>query len=205
MTSTTGASSSGRKRALVPGCGRGYDVLLFAQHGYDAVGVEVAEKAVESAKQFIAEEEEKTRKSNQNGEIQQQGKAEFVVGDFFQDSWLHKVGVEAGQWDVIYDYTFLCALPPTFRPKWAARMKSLLKPGGLLICLEFPLYKDPATGGPPFGLTSEIYCDLLGSASSDGADGSDVVLERIVHEKPKRFHAISKETDMITIWKKSDN
>lgn len=172
--------------------------------------MEVAEKAVESAREYVAkeeEEEEKTRsqgndQTHQQQHGQEQGKTEFVVGDFFQDSWLHKVGVGAGEWDVIYDYTFLCALPPAFRTKWAARMKGLLKPGGLLICLEFPLYKDPATGGPPFGLTSEVYRGLLGTAGSGDAGGNDVVLERIVHEKPKRFHAISKETDMITVWKK---
>ena len=32
-----------RKKALVPGCGRGYDVLLLASFGYDAYGFEVSE------------------------------------------------------------------------------------------------------------------------------------------------------------------
>src|SRR4051812_44576621 len=34
-----------RKRALVPGCGKGYDVLLFASFGYDTYGVEYSETA----------------------------------------------------------------------------------------------------------------------------------------------------------------
>src|SRR4051794_25746402 len=34
-----------RKRALVPGCGRGVDVLLLESFGYDVVGLEYAEGA----------------------------------------------------------------------------------------------------------------------------------------------------------------
>lgn len=35
-----------RKRAFVPGCGRGYDVLLLASFGYDAYGLDVSKLAV---------------------------------------------------------------------------------------------------------------------------------------------------------------
>lgn len=39
-------------------------------------------------------------------------------------------------------------------------MAELLKPGGLLICLEFPLWKDLKLPGPPWGLKG-VYWDLL--------------------------------------------
>lgn len=38
---------------LVPGCGRGYDVGLFGQFGYDAIGVDLSPTAVERATQYI--------------------------------------------------------------------------------------------------------------------------------------------------------
>lgn len=39
------------------------------------------------------------------------------------------------------------------RPAWALRYTQLLAKDGRLVCLEFPTYKAPSTGGPPFGLT----------------------------------------------------
>ena len=41
-------SDGSRKRALVPGCGRGYDLAVLAAHGYDAYGIEVSESAVKT-------------------------------------------------------------------------------------------------------------------------------------------------------------
>lgn len=32
-----------------------------------------------------------------------------------------------------------CALPPSLRERWAAKMKELLRPGGLLLTLIFPI------------------------------------------------------------------
>lgn len=39
-----------RKKALVPGCGKGYDVLLLAAHGYDAYGLEISGTALTEAR-----------------------------------------------------------------------------------------------------------------------------------------------------------
>jgi methyl halide transferase len=80
-------------KALVPGCGRGYDVVLFAgltgdeQNIEKAVGLDVSEKAVEEARE---------RHANAPGH------SEFVTGDFFSDSedW-----IKQGPYDVVYDYT----------------------------------------------------------------------------------------------------
>lgn len=37
-------------KALVPGCGKGYDVLLLSAFGYDATGLEISSKALEEAR-----------------------------------------------------------------------------------------------------------------------------------------------------------
>ena len=53
------------------------------------------------------------------------------------------------------------------RGEWASKMKELLKPGGLLLCGEFPLKPWPAgskedlSRGPPFQLSKQLYHDLL--------------------------------------------
>jgi len=36
-------------RVLVPGCGRGFDAIYFARHGYEAWGIDLSSKAVEAA------------------------------------------------------------------------------------------------------------------------------------------------------------
>src|SRR4051794_1136579 len=48
-------SKPGRKRALVAGCGKGYDVLLLSSWGYDAYGLEVSNRALERARKIEKE------------------------------------------------------------------------------------------------------------------------------------------------------
>lgn len=97
-------SQGKRKRALVPGCGSGYDVLLLASFGYDAYGLEYSDAAVEVCKQEEARNGDKypVRDPAIGG-----GKATFVQGDFFKDDWLDKLGLQRNSFDLIYDYTVI--------------------------------------------------------------------------------------------------
>lgn len=59
---------------------------------------------------------------------------------------------------VLTDSQFFCAIPPSSRPQWAARMQQLLaQPSGRLVCLEFPTGKHPSTGGPPHSAAFWFY------------------------------------------------
>lgn len=89
-----------RKKALVPGCGRGYDVLLLASHGYDAIGLDISESAIKECK-VLAEKEA----SKYLDGVTNPGKYQFIVGDFFSDDWLKSVGAKETRFDFIYDYT----------------------------------------------------------------------------------------------------
>ncbi len=99
------------------------------------------------------------------------------------------------------------------RQKWGKRMADIIRPGGLLVCLEFPLYKDPSIQGPPWGVGGGVYWDTLvrggtgilnapipqelqDSQCSDG-NGNFV---RTLFIKPERFHAAAKGTDMLSVW-----
>jgi len=95
------AGNPRRKRALVPGCGKGYDVLLLASFGYDAFGLEVSETAV---KRCYEEQEIHGGKYPVSNEIAGAGTVMFMLGDFFATNWMRNIGGE-GQVDVIYDYT----------------------------------------------------------------------------------------------------
>mmetsp|Transcript_1689 Transcript_1689/g.2222 ORF Transcript_1689/g.2222 Transcript_1689/m.2222 type:complete len:286 (-) Transcript_1689:2515-3372(-) len=142
----------GGKKALIPGCGRGYDCVLLASKGFQVVGVEIAKSATEIAKNWIAQQSD-----------QQNEQITIIHKNFFEVS---------DSYDLIFDCTFLCALHPHAREKWANKINSLLKPGGILICLVFPLVQGPTSflanlfhraviGGPPYALTCELICDLL--------------------------------------------
>ncbi|KZF19006.1 putative thiol methyltransferase [Xylona heveae TC161] len=198
-----------RKRAFVPGCGRGYDVLLLASFGYDAFGLEVSESAVRQCERIARESGDKYPVRD---EAAGAGTAKFVLGDFFKTDFERETG---SKFDLIYDYTFFCALPPSLRPAWALRHSQLLaRPDGNLICVEFPTYKDPSTGGPPFGVTPSIYIGHLSHPGEDlpyseegyiadvsarGATKED--LERVAHWRPIRTHEIGKDTDWVSVWR----
>jgi SAM-dependent methyltransferase len=98
-----GAHGGARKKALVPGCGRGYDVLLLSAAGYDAYGLELSDTALQGARALEREsggmEEYRVRDAAVG-----RGRVTYLAGDFFQDDF--REGVEGGgKFDLIYDYT----------------------------------------------------------------------------------------------------
>jgi hypothetical protein len=103
------AQDGQRRKALVPGCGRGVDVLLLASFGYDAYGLEVSATAVDACKK---EEKENHSWYRVRDEKAGKGKVTFVQGDFFDDAWLKEIGVPRNGFDIIYDYT-VCILAAT--------------------------------------------------------------------------------------------
>ena len=95
------------------------------------------------------------------------------------------------------------------RRDWADRMKSLLSPTGVLVCLEFPMWKPLKAQGPPWGLNG-VHWNLL----ADGADGlfddsgnllgtgkEQGLFERVVYWKPPVSFKQSRGDDMISVWK----
>jgi hypothetical protein len=96
-----------RKRALVPGCGRGVDVLLLSSFGYDVIGLEYADRALDACRKYVKENEAKVKAhDNKLG----MGEMYFVQGDFYAGEWVDEVKKQlGGDWDgtfdLIYDYT----------------------------------------------------------------------------------------------------
>ena len=90
-----------RKKALVPGCGKGYDVLLLASFGYDAFGLEVSQTAV---KRCYEEQKATGHKYPVRDECSGAGAVKFMHGDFFGTEWMSNIEGDA-KFDLIYDYT----------------------------------------------------------------------------------------------------
>ncbi|KAF4845400.1 putative thiol methyltransferase 2 [Colletotrichum siamense] len=210
--------STGRRlKALVPGCGKGYDVVMLALHGYDVYGLEVSERGADVARQYAAAELPEPGEYNfgtyDSVSGAQPGEVKILAGDFFKRDWEAQCASSSGDdfegFDLIYDYTFLCALLPEMRKDWARRMQELLSLTGVLVCLEFPLYKDLGMPGPPWGLRG-VYWNIL-AQGGDGLiqepvveDAEDKSLKgafrRVEYFKPPRSYENGKGTDMVSVW-----
>ena len=134
-------------RALVPGCGSGYDAFALAKAGYEVDGLDLAPTAAaafraQRAKQGVAPEQ-----------------ARILQADFFE--------FESAGYDVVWDYTFLCAIEPEMRPLWAEKMGELVAKNGQLWTLIFPVNPKnptpsvPGDDGPPYRMHPEVVEALL--------------------------------------------
>ncbi|WWC57494.1 uncharacterized protein I303_100026 [Kwoniella dejecticola CBS 10117] len=161
-------------RALVPGCGTGYDVHTFASIGLDAVGMDLAPIGVEKAKMWLSQQ------------AVTEGTAEVVCGDFFEYKTEDK-------YDLIYDYTFLCAIPPDLHVRWASQMRDLSASNASLITLMYPL---PPTDNnpPPWPLTVEKYHQLLDT-------DWEIIWEKDVPVEERRTSG-AKGGERIAVWKR---
>jgi len=129
--------------ALVTGCGSGYDVFALAESGRSTTGLDMAPTA---AKRF-----EQLRRERGI----QPAMARVALADFF--TWN-----PGRRFDVVWDYTFCCALPPSQRHRWGYRMSELVAPEGRLATLVFPMAPDaPRDQGPPFPLFPEDVAAAL--------------------------------------------
>jgi methyl halide transferase len=122
-------------RILIPGCGNSYEAAYLLQQGFDNITlIDIAPVLVEQLqKQFS---------SNKGITI--------LCSDFFEHS---------GQYDLVLEQTFFCALPPALRTDYAAKMAELICPGGKLVGLLFNKEFDAA--GPPFGGQKPEYAGLF--------------------------------------------
>lgn len=99
---TDAQGQSYRRKALVPGCGRGVDVLLLASFDFDAYGLEYSAAAVEACKK---EEQVNANRYGARDQTVGIGKVTWIQGDFFHDSWLQEIEMPMNSFDIIYDYT----------------------------------------------------------------------------------------------------
>ena len=115
---------------LIPGCGNSYEAEYLLDHGFTNITV------IDIAPTLVADLKEKF-KNNSNIQI--------VLGDFFEHQ---------GEYDLIIEQTFLCALAPTMRQKYVWKMHQLLASEGKLAGLIFNRTFEVS---PPFGGSKEEY------------------------------------------------
>ncbi|KAI0786354.1 S-adenosyl-L-methionine-dependent methyltransferase [Abortiporus biennis] len=166
-------------RALVPGCGRGYDPIFIASSlGLHTLALDISQTAVDAAATLFDQLKE-TLAPNVD--------LAFETRDFFTFA----LSQEEPEFDLVYDYTFFVAIPPARRVEWGNQMTSLTKPGSYLITLVFPIVP-PHDLGPPFFVRPEHYSEVL------SADHWEVVLKEI----PVRSSETHKGREELIVWKR---
>jgi SAM-dependent methyltransferase len=122
-------------KILIPGAGNGYEFEYLIKNGFEnSFVVDYATTPLENIKKRIP---------NLN-------KSQIINSDFFELE---------GQYDLIIEQTFFCALNPDLRQAYVQKMKALLNPKGKIVGLlfQFPLTSE----GPPFGGSIEEYISLF--------------------------------------------
>ena len=154
------------RRALVPGAGGGHDAIALARAGFEVTALDIAPHALATFE-----------RNRDAAEVH----ARLAIADFF--TW-----TPPARFDLIWDYTFLCALLPTQRHRWIARMDALLAEGGVLATLIFPaVEKDADYQGPPWPLFPEHVQGLVDDyASRTGVRFEASYLERAQRSLPPR-------------------
>lgn len=124
-------------RAFVPGCGSGYEIKTLHERGWPVLGLDFSAAAVARAQRELGSLGHLVR-----------------VGDFFAPA------ADLAGFSLVYERTFLCALPPELHAPYARRMAELIVPGGVL-CGFF--FLGPEEEPPPHPLSQAQINALLGA------------------------------------------
>ncbi len=121
---------------LIPGCGNSYEAAYLLKKGFTNITI------IDISTVLCRQLSEKFMTNISAG-------LTILCTDFF-DHW--------GEYDLVIEQTFFCALDPSLRNEYVDKMFRLLKPGGKLAGL---LFNREFEGGPPFGGTENEYRSLF--------------------------------------------
>ena len=122
-------------RILIPGCGNTHEADYLLKMGFTDITV------IDIAPALVAALKEKY-KGNQNIKI--------IFGDYFE---------HVGEYDLVLEQTFFCALNPPLRKDYVVKTHELLAQNGKLVGVLFNRQFDEQ--GPPFGGTQNEYEQLF--------------------------------------------
>lgn len=119
-----------RGSVLVPGCGTGHDVLVWARCDFRATGMDHAPSAIRLAADRAAA----------SGIP-----ASFIEGDFLRDP-------PPDAFDWLFEHTLFCAIHPSERDLYVRAAARAVRPGGSFVALHY-MIRD--VDGPPYGVQQQ--------------------------------------------------
>ncbi|MBD3223627.1 MAG: methyltransferase domain-containing protein [Caldithrix sp.] len=118
---------------LIPGVGNGWEAEYLYHKGFSNVYIiDISPQPLRNLQRRIPDFPEER----------------IIHQDFFEHN---------GQYDLILEQTFFCALHPGQRNDYVRKMRSLLNPNGRLVGVQFDFPLDLSQEGPPFGGSREEY------------------------------------------------
>jgi len=118
----------GGGRALIPGCGSGYEVAALTGAGWQVTAIDFSAEAVARARRLLGPE----------------WGARVRHADFFTAE------LAEGPFDLVYERTFFCAIALSQRAAYISRMRELLRTSGRLAGI---FYLADEREGPPYPLS----------------------------------------------------
>ena len=125
------------------GCGRGYDAIEFAKKGFKVTAIDFAPYAISSLMEMSKIEDVDLKIIQKN--------IFDLLPDFFNS------------FDYVIEQTCFCAIHPSRRKDYEIIVRGILKTGGHLVGLWFPLDKDLAEEGPPYGTSIDEVKSIFDS------------------------------------------
>jgi SAM-dependent methyltransferase len=124
---------------LIPGCGEDYQTIdTFRRAGHRITAIDFSPVAIDHTRKMLPDLRDR-----------------IILADFFSYNFGNT------QFDVIYERTFLCSLPPRLWNDYAHRVAQLLRPGGILAGFFF--YGEESDP-PPYPLTEQAASKILGAS-----------------------------------------
>ena len=116
---------------IVPGCGRGYEVIELARRGFQVTALDIATEPVRQLRRQLEDCD--------------------TSSQVLQKSFFDYRPTKPVDW--VYEQTCLCAIDPSLRTRYEQTIFDWLKPNGKLALLLVQKSENPFAG-PPF------HCDL---------------------------------------------
>jgi len=125
------------RNVLIPGCGQDHRTIdAFSHAGHRVTAIDFSPIAITSTRKALVGMADK-----------------IILGDFFSHNF------KDTPFDLIYERTFLCSLPPSLWNNYSARVAQLLRPDGRLVGFFF--YGEESEP-PPYPLTDQKAEEILG-------------------------------------------
>ena len=183
-------------RVLVPLCGKSIDMVWLACAGYDVVGIELVESAVQA---FFAEQNitptitELTSTADKSTLKRYQGQLAAQTITLWAADIFALSTIDIGDIDAVYDRAALIALPANMRADYSRHIVKLSNNAPqLLITLN---YDQSKKDGPPFSITQQQLhqyysadykiVELASNSSTLNAASEILVIEHVWLLKPR--------------------
>ncbi len=154
--------------ALVPGCGVGHDVAMLHNAGIEAKGLDISETALKLAKEAYPE-----------------------LGDVWLMDDLFKMDHARSTYDLVWEHTCYCAIPPGMREDYAESVFDLLKENAYFAGVFFTDTGQPPEIGPPFSTTrAEVF------------ENFDRMFQLVWEGLPSQSYPGRENCEWVMVWRK---